>query len=116
MFARLTAKAIWAVAAIAMTFFGVGLLGMALASALSAALGIAGSYAVAGGILLLPPLIWAIVIQASRSRKPPPPPINNELTRVLLAAVAKETPWVAIIGAGLAGAVNMFLNRNKSSK
>jgi hypothetical protein len=35
---------------------------------------------------------------------------------VLLAAVAKETPWIAIIGAGLASAVNLFLNRNKSGK
>jgi hypothetical protein len=38
------------------------------------------------------------------------------LTRVLLAAVARETPWIAIIGAGLAGAANMFLNRHKSGK
>lgn len=116
MFARLTAKAILAAAAIAMAFFGIGLLGMALASALVAALGTVGGYAVAGGAFLLPPLIWAIVIHASRSRRPSPPPVNNELTRVLLAAVAKETPWIAIIGAGLAGAVNMFLNRNKAPK
>ena len=52
----------------------------------------------------------------SRPRKPPPQPANNELTKVLFAAVAKETPWVAIVGAGLAGAANMFLNRNKSPK
>jgi hypothetical protein len=115
MFARLTAKAIWAAIAIAMAFFGIGLLGVALASALAAILGTAGAYAVAGGALLLPPLLWAIVICLSRPRKQPPP-ANNELTRVLLAAVAKETPWLAIIGAGLAGAANMFLNRNKPSK
>ena len=115
MFARLTAKAIWAAVAIAMAFFGVGLLGMALASALVAALGTVGAYAVAGVVLLLPPLLWTIVIRLSRPRKQPPPP-NNELVRVLLAAVAKETPWIAIIGAGLAGAVNMFLNRNKAPK
>ena len=39
MFARLTAKAILAAAAIAMAFFGIGLLGMALASALVAGAG-----------------------------------------------------------------------------
>jgi hypothetical protein len=115
MFARLTAKAILAAAAIAMAFFGIGLLGMALASALVAALGTIGGYAVAGVAFLLPPLIWAVVIHLSRPRKPPQP-VNNELTRVLLAAVAKETPWIAIIGAGLAGAANMFLNRNKPPK
>jgi hypothetical protein len=115
MFARLTAKAILAAAALAMAFFGIGLLGMALASALVAALGTIGGYAVAGVAFLLPPLIWAIVTHLSRPPKQPPP-VNNELTRVLLAAVAKETPWLAIIGAGLAGAANMFLNRNKTPK
>jgi hypothetical protein len=115
MFARLTAKAIWAAIAIAMVFFGIGLLGMALASALIASLGTVGAYAVAGGALLLPPLLWTVVIRLSRPRKPPPP-VNSELTRVLLAAVAKETPWIAIVGAGLAAAANMFLNRNKTPK
>ena len=115
MFARLTAKAILAAAAIAMAFFGIGLLGMALAAALVAALGTVGGYAVAGVVFLVPPLVWAIVIHLSRSRKEPAP-VNNELTRVLLAAVAKETPWIAIIGAGLASVASMFLNRNKSPK
>ena len=115
MFARLTAKAILVATAIAMAFFGIGLLGMALASALVAALGTVGGYAVAGVAFLLPPLIWAVVTHLSRPRKQPPP-VNNELTRVLLAAIAKETPWIAIIGAGLAGAANMFLNRNKTPK
>jgi NhaP-type Na+/H+ or K+/H+ antiporter len=115
MFARLTAKAVLAAAAIAMAFFGIGLLGMALATVLVAVLGAAGGYAVAGAVFLAPPLLWAMVTHLSRRQKQPPP-VNNELTRVLLAAVAKETPWIAIIGAGLAGAANMFLNRNKSPK
>jgi hypothetical protein len=115
MFARLTAKAILAAAALAMAFFGIGLLGMALASWLVKAVGPVGGYALSGAVLLVPPLIWAIVTHLSRPKKQPAP-VNNELTRVLLAAVAKETPWIAIIGAGLAGAANMFLNRNKSPK
>ena len=115
MLARLAAKAVLLAIAIAMAFFGVGLLGMALAGVLAATLGVVGAYAVAGAILLVPPLIWAVVIRLSRPRKPPPA-ANNELTRVLLAAVAKETPWIAIIGAALASAANLFLNRNKSGK
>src|SRR5215470_12797530 len=114
MFAKLTAKAILAAAAIAMAFFGIGLLGMAVSAALVKALGTVGGYALAGAVLLVPPLLWAIITHLSR--KPPPPPVNNELTRVLLAAVAKETPWIAIIGAGLASVASMFLNRNKSPK
>ena len=115
MFARLTAKAVLAAIAIAMAFFGIGLLGMALATALVTALGAVGGYAVAGAVFLVPPLAWAIVMHFTRRQKQSAP-ADNELTRVLLAAVAKEMPWIAIIGAGLAGATNMFLNRNKSPK
>ena len=115
MFARLATKAIFLAIGVAMAFFGVGLLGMALAGALTHTLGVVGAYAVAGAILVVLPLFWVLVMRLSRPRKPPPQ-ANNELTRVLLAAVAKETPWVAIIGAGLAGAANMFLNRNKPGK
>ncbi len=116
MFARLTAKAILAAAAIAMAFFGIGLLGLALASALVQALGVTGGYALAGAILLIPPLIWVVAANISRPRSPPPPPPSNELLRTLFAAVAREKPWMAIVGAGIASAVNMFLNRNTGSK
>jgi hypothetical protein len=116
MFARLIAMAILAASAIAMAFFGVCLLGMALAKALAAILGPVGGYAVAGAVLLVPPLIWAMVLRLSRPLRKPTAQPNNELFRVLLAAVAKETPWIAIVGAGLASIANMFLNRNKSSK
>ena len=115
MFARLTAKAIFAAVAIAMAFFGIGLLGMALAGILAHTLGVVGGYAAAGGVLLAPPLLWAIVTRLSRPPKPAQP-AGNELTRVLLAAVAKETPWIAIVGAGLVSAANLFLNRNKPRK
>ncbi|HEY0267185.1 MAG TPA: hypothetical protein VGC16_10565, partial [Rhizomicrobium sp.] len=102
-------------AAIAMAFFGIGLLGMALAALLVRELGTIGGYALAGIVFLLPPLAWAVVTHLSRPKKPAPA-ANNELTRVLLAAIAKETPWIAIVGAGLAGAANLFLNRNKTGK
>ena len=115
MFARLITKAVFVAIAIAMAFFGIGLLGMALAGLLAATLGVVGGYAVAGAVLLVPPLLWVLVMRLSRPRKPVPPP-QSELTRVLLAAVAKETPWIAIVGAGVAAAANMFLNRNKSGK
>ncbi|HEX4177033.1 MAG TPA: hypothetical protein VHY57_01290 [Rhizomicrobium sp.] len=115
MFARLTAKAVLAAAVIAMAFFGIGLLGMALASFLVKAVGPVGGYALSGVVLLVPPLVWAAVMHLSQPKKQPAP-VNNELVRVLLAAVAKETPWIAIVGAGLASAANLFLNRNKSQK
>jgi len=115
MFAQLTAKVIFAAAAIAMAFFGIGFLGMALAAALVAALGTVGGYTLAGVVFLVPPLLWALITHLFRRRRPQQAP-NNDLTRVLIAAVAKETPWVAIVGAGLVGVANLFLNRNKAPK
>jgi hypothetical protein len=113
MVARLITKAVFVAIAVGAAFFGTGLLGFALAHALVSAVGVAGAYAAAGGVLLVLALLLVAVLALSRPRKPPP---QNELTRVLLAAVAKEVPWLAIVGAGLAGAANMFLNRNKSPK
>jgi hypothetical protein len=34
----------------------------------------------------------------------------------IIAALAKETPWIAVVGAGLAGMAELFLNRNKPRK
>jgi hypothetical protein len=69
MFARLTAKAVLAAAAIAMAFFGIGFLGMALASLLVKAVGPVGGYALSGVVLLVPPLVWAVVTHLSRPKK-----------------------------------------------
>ncbi len=41
---------------------------------------------------------------------------SRQIMTAIFAALAKETPWVAIVGAGLVGAANLFLNRNKSGK
>jgi NhaP-type Na+/H+ or K+/H+ antiporter len=114
MIGRLIAKAVFVAIALGAAFFGTGLLGFALAHVLVQQLGVAAAYAVAGGVLLGVALIVLAIIVLSRPRKREV--AKNDLTRVLLAAVAKETPWIAIVGAGLAGVANMFLNRNKSPK
>jgi hypothetical protein len=112
MFGRLISKAVFLAIILSAVFFGIGLLGFALAHALVNAFGVAVAYAIAGGALLAIALVLLAFMALSRPRKPPP---NSELTKVLLAALAKETPWLAIVGAGLASAAKMFLNRNKSS-
>lgn len=117
MFARLTAKAIFAACALGLTFFGVGFLGLALSSILVRALGITASYAVVGAIFVAPPLVWALAIIIRRpAPKPAPAPGSAQVARALLAAVAKETPWIAIVGAGLAGVAEMLLSRRKTRK
>ena len=112
MFGRLISKAVFLAIILSAIFFGIGLLGFALAHALVNAFGVAVAYAIAGGTLLAIALVLLAFMALSRPRKPPP---ASELTKVLLAALAKETPWMAIVGAGLASAAKMFLNRNKSS-
>jgi hypothetical protein len=110
--ARLCAKAIFLTIVLALVFFGVGFLALAIATAFVTLAGYAWGNAIAGAILLLPPLIWAFVVWLSGPARPQTSSANGVL-RALFGAVARETPWVAVLGAGLAGAAEMFLNRNK---
>jgi len=117
MFARLSAKIIVVGAAVALVFFGIGLIGLAIATVLAPHFGAAGGYAIAGAVLLVPPLLWAILVIATRpARRAVPPSPGGDLMNSLFAALARETPWVAVVGAGLVGAANLFLNRNKTKK
>jgi len=116
MFARLGAKAVFAVIGLALVFGGALMLPLAIAAALAPRVGEAWGYAIAGAILLVPPLLWAIAVSLVRPRRRKAPAGHLEIMRALFAAIAKETPWIAIIGAGVAGAAEMFLNRYKSRK
>jgi len=114
MFGRLSAKAMQVAAFAAMVFFGIGLIGLAVATLLAAKFGIAGGYLLAGGILLLLPILWIIILFASRPRKKPGD--KNDFMNSIFATLARETPWAAVAGAGLVGIANLFLNRNKIKK
>ena|SRR5665213_3001981 len=113
MFARLAAKALLLAAAAALVFFGVGLLGVALASALTALLGAAGADAVAGAVMLLLALVIVGLMALMRPRRPPPPPPSAFLT-MLLGALAKDLPWAAVLSAGLAGVTELVLKRSRN--
>ena len=113
MFARLSAKALVLTAAAALIFFGVGLLGVALASALATMLGVAGAYAVAGAVMLLLALVIVGLMALLNPRHPPPPPPGAFLS-MLLGGLAKDLPWAAVLSAGLAGVTEMLLRRNRN--
>jgi len=98
----------------AMVFFGIGLIGIAVATLLAAKFGNAGGYLIAGGILLLLPVIWIAILFASRPRKKLED--KNDFMNSIFATLARETPWAAVVGAGLLGVANLFLNRNKTKK
>ncbi len=115
MFARLSAKALVLTAAAALVFFGVGLLGLALAAALVALLGTAGAYAVAGAVMLVLALAIVGLMALLKPRRPPPPPPGAFLS-LLLGALAKDLPWAAVLSAGLAGVTEMLLKRRRAKE
>jgi hypothetical protein len=111
MFARICAKALLVAAIAALIFFGVGLLGMALALALGAMLGAAGAYAVAGAVLLLLALV-AVGLMALKPRRPPPS--QPAFLSLLMGVLARDLPWAAVVSAGLAGVTEMLLKRHRN--
>ena len=113
MLARLGAKLFLAMVGVALIFFGVGFVILGIATALGPYVGAAWGDEIAGAIFLVPPLIWALAVASSR---PPKPAGASQVMATLVAAVIKETPWLALVSAGLAGAADMFLKRNKSRK
>lgn len=113
MFARLAAKLLLALVGMALVFFGAGFIVLGIATALRPYVGAAWSDVIAGAIFLAPPLIWALAVAGSR---PPRPTGASQVVAALVAAAVKETPWLALVSAGLAGAADMFLKRHKSQK
>jgi hypothetical protein len=107
------AKVVPALIGAALIFFGVAFIGAAIALALGPRFGLAGSAAVAGLFLLLPPCIWGI---ATAFRAPDSTPHQSEPTvedtvLTLLSRLAKEKPLLAVLGATLFGAAEIVLRR-----
>ena len=115
---KIGAGAVLAIIGITLVVLGVGYLGVAIATALTPSLGPAGAYAVTGGIFVGPAFFWAL-LTLLLTRKPPPPSkaelgsAERGLWTVLFAAIAKETPWIAIVGAGLVAAAEIFLSSRR---
>jgi len=114
--AKAAAAAVLALIGVALIFFGVGFLAYALASALAPALGVSGGAAVTGAVFVVPPFVWALIMLSLRrpARKAVIPP--NGLWVTLFAAIARETPWVAILGAGVVAAAEIFLSSRTRKK
>ncbi|HWC63507.1 MAG TPA: hypothetical protein VG501_07780 [Rhizomicrobium sp.] len=102
------------IAALAALFFGVGFLGVAIAAALEPRFGVAGGYAIAGGIFAGPVLLWALIV--SLAPRPERRVEQKDFMTSLFRAVAQEAPWGAVASAALVGIVNLFLSRHKRKK
>ncbi|MBV9043863.1 MAG: hypothetical protein JO348_12745 [Alphaproteobacteria bacterium] len=111
---KIGAGAVLAIIGITMVVLGVVLLGYSIVEALTPSVGVAGASAIAGGIFVGPAFFWAM-ITLLMTRKPAPPKkmeigsAQTGLWTVLFAAIAKETPWIAIAGAGLVAVAEIFL-------
>ena len=113
MFARIGARLFLVMVGVALIFFGVGFVILGIATALRPYVGAAWGDVIAGAIFILPPLIWALAVLSIR---PPKPAGASQVMAALITAAIKETPWLALVSAGLAGAADMFLKRKKSQK
>ncbi len=117
MFARFGAKAFLLMVGVALIFFGVGLIDLGIAAALKPYVGTAWGDVIAGAIFLVPPLIWALAVLSIRPpRRKPSSSGAQQVMAALFGALARETPWIAVVGAGLATVADLFLNRNKPKK
>jgi hypothetical protein len=109
------AKAVLGLTGAALVFFGIAFLGAALALALEPRLGVAGSAAVTGLILLLPPCIWGVAAGFRRPEYLPPGPdhtVESAAVR-LLHSLVRDKPLLAILGAAFFGAAEVLLRRKK---
>jgi hypothetical protein len=114
MAAKIAAGITLAIIGLLLVVFGVGFLSYALAVALSPILGEAGGAAVTGAIFVGPPVLWAaITLMSSPKPKPKPMVATDGLWTVLFSALARETPWIAVIGAVLVGVAEFFLAGRK---
>ncbi|MGH8122423.1 MAG: hypothetical protein ACREPT_06585 [Rudaea sp.] len=111
--AKIAAAAVLVIIGLLLVVFGVGFLSYALALALTPVLGAAGGAAVTGAIFVGPPVLWAgvVLMRGPHKRKSSTPP--SSLWMALFAAIAKETPWIAIVGAIAIAAAEMFFGRKR---
>lgn len=94
-------------------WLGIGFAGFALFSALVPHLGTASAAALTAFVLLIVPAAMAALLGG----KGPVSPSRTDSALSLIAALAKERPFLAILGAGLLGAAEvLFARRRKQTK
>jgi drug/metabolite transporter superfamily protein YnfA len=112
LFARIGATMVFLTVALALVFAGVLLVAFALAGALAPHVGQPWANAITGGVFLVPPLMWAVIVSLSRPAPPPPPP---GLLGVALGMMGRGV-WGAIVSGAISGAVDAYLSRNRRRK
>ncbi len=110
--ARVVSKLIFVIFGAAMVWIGVGFLAFAIAAGLTPLVGMAWAAAIAAAILLVPALSVALFL--GRRRPPSALALGGETTLfAVISSLVREKPLMAILGAGLFGALEVWLNRKK---
>jgi hypothetical protein len=116
MIARAAAAAVAFLVLAALVFTGVGYLAVAIDTALAAAFGPAGAAAFTAVVLLIAPCVWALTVVFRSPRKAPPRGLGSETVISILSTLVKDTPVLAIAGAGLFAAIETFLKGRREKK
>lgn len=92
---------------------GIGFAGFALLTALEPNVGLAGAAALTALILLVVP-VFVVILFGRRGGSPSEKGADSVLSAI--AQVARERPVLAMLGAALFGAAEVFLNRTRKKK
>ncbi|MGD0190520.1 MAG: hypothetical protein ABSD74_07250 [Rhizomicrobium sp.] len=94
----------------------IGFAGYALMTSLSQGLGSAGAAAVTAVILLIVPVAVVALSRRSTPEAESDPAKGADSVLSAIAKVAKERPFLAMIGAALFGIVEVYLNQQRKKK
>lgn len=97
-----------------LVWVGIGFAGFALTSALAPHIGLAGAAAVTAAVLLLVPL--SVVAVFGRHRSADQTTKGTDSALAAIAALAKERPVMAMIGAALFGAADVLLSGRRTQR
>ncbi len=111
MFARTAAGAMLVIIAAALILVGVSFGAFAIFTALERPMAVPAAAALTALILLIGPLLFIFVAVVRQPRK------TEQTSEVLLlnlfATMAKDKPLLAVLGAGLFGAADVFLKKRR---
>jgi membrane protein implicated in regulation of membrane protease activity len=110
--ARIAARIIFLILALAMVWIGVGFAAFAIAAGLTPHVGMAWGAAIAAAVLLAPALLAAIYFSVRRPPKRGLEGIEGAMI-ALVSSIVNDKPIMAILGAGLAAAFASLLNRKR---
>ena len=112
MIGKIAAGVILLILALAMVWIGVGFAAFAIAAAFTPHVGMAWAAAIAAAILLFPAMVTALYFMLRRPPRRGLEGIERAMV-ALVSSIVSDKPVMAILGAGLVGALGSLLNRRK---